>query len=79
MMTTSAIRTKVHEYIDEADSNVLEVIYKLLEVYRQSNTSILTKEQQEEVLKRSVQFKAGEIKSLYLNELSKRVKKKLSS
>jgi hypothetical protein len=76
-MTSSAIRTKVHEYIDEADSNVLEVIYKLLEVYRQVNTSILTKEQQEEVLKRSIQYKAGEIKALSLNELQKRVKKKL--
>jgi len=78
-MTTSAIRTKVHEYIDEADSNVLEVIYKLLEVYRQANTSKLTKEQQEEVLKRSMQYKAGEIKTLSLTEVHKRVKKKLSS
>ncbi len=38
-MTTTAIRTKVHKYIDEADSNVLEVVYKLQEVYRQSNSS----------------------------------------
>ena len=50
-MTTTAIRTKVHKYIDEADSNVLEVVYKLLEVYRQSNASLLTDEQQKKVLK----------------------------
>ena len=58
-MTTTAIRTKVHKYIDEADSNVLEVVYKLLEVYRQSNSSLLTDEQQKEVIKRSAAYKAG--------------------
>jgi hypothetical protein len=44
-MTTTTIRNKVHKYIDEADSNVLEVVYKLLEEYRQSNASLLTEEQ----------------------------------
>ena len=52
-MTTSAIRSTVHKYIDEADSIILEVVYKLLEVYRQNNTSLLSEEQQKEVLKRS--------------------------
>jgi len=78
-MTTAAIRTKVHKYIDEADSNVLEVVYKLLEVYRQSNTSSLTEEQQKEVLKRSALFKAGKMKGYSLPEVRKRVKQKLSS
>jgi hypothetical protein len=78
-MTTTAIRTKVHKYIDEADSNVLEVVYKLLEVYRQSNTSLLTEEQQKEVLKRSALFKAGKMKGYSLTEVRKRVNQKLSS
>lgn len=77
-MTTTAIRTKVHKYIDEADNNVLEVVYKLLEVYRQSNTSLLTNEQQKEVLKRSAQYKAGKIEGYSLAEVKKRIKHKLS-
>ena len=75
-MTTATIRNKVHQYIDEADSNVLEVIYKLLEVYRQSNTSVLTEEQQKEVLKRSALYKAGKIKGYTLEEARTRIKKK---
>ena len=78
-MTTTAIRTKVHKYIDEADSNVLEVVYKLLEVYRQSNTSLLSEEQQKEVLKRSALYKTGKMKANTLSEVRKRVKQKLSS
>ena len=77
-MTTTAIRTKVHKYIDEADSNVLEVVYKLLEVYRQSNSSLLTDEQQKEVLKRSGLYKAGKMKGYTLAEVRKRIKNKLA-
>lgn len=78
-MTTTAIRTKVHKYIDEADNNVLEVVYKLLEVYRQNNSSILTEQQQKEVLKRSASYKAGKIKGLSLSEVRKRVNQKLAN
>jgi hypothetical protein len=78
-MTTKAIRTKVHKYIDEADIKVLEVVYQLLEVYRQSNSSLLTEEQQKEVLKRSALYKAGKIKGYSLTEARKRVKQKLSA
>ena len=78
-MTTTSIRNKVHKYIDEADSNVLEVVFKLLEVYRQSNASLLTEEQQKEVLKRSALYKAGKMKGYSLIEIRKRIKQKLSS
>jgi hypothetical protein len=77
-MTTAAIRTKVHKYIDEADSNVLEVVYKLLEVYRQSNSSLLTDDQQKEVLKRSALYKVGKMKGYSLAEVRKRIKQKLA-
>jgi len=78
-MTTTAIRSKVHKYIDEADSKVLEVVYQLLEVYRQNNSSLLSKEQQKEVLKRSASYKAGKTKGYSLAEARKLVKQKLSS
>ena len=78
-MTTTAIRAKVHKYIDEADVKVLEVVYQLLEVYRQNNTSLITDEQQKEVLKRSALYKAGKIKGYSLSEARKLIKQKLTS
>ncbi len=77
-MTTTAIRSKVHKYIDEADTKVLEVVYQLLEVYRQNNSSLLTEEQQKEVLKRSALYKAGKIKGYSITETRKRIKEKYS-
>ena len=77
-MTTSAIRTKVHKYIDEADNKVLEVVYQLLEVYRQGNSSLMTAEQQKEILNRSALYKAGKIKGFSITEARKRIKQKLS-
>ena len=78
-MTTTAIRSKVHKYIDEADVKVLEVVYQLLEVYRQNNTSLITDEQQKEVLNRSALYKAGKIKGYSISEARKQIKQKLSS
>lgn len=78
-MTTSSIRTKVHKYIDEADANVLDVVYQLLEVYRQGNSSLLTDEQKKEVLTRSESYKAGKTKGFSLSEARKQVKQKLST
>lgn len=75
-MTTTAIRTKVHKYIDEADNDVLEVVYKLLEVYRQSNSSLLSENQQKEVLKRSVLYKTGKNKVYTVAEARKKLNKR---
>jgi hypothetical protein len=78
-MTIAAIRTKVHKYIDEADIKVLEVVQQLLEVYRQNNSSLLTEDQQKEVLKRSALYKEGKTKGYSITEARKLVKQKLSS
>jgi predicted metallopeptidase len=78
-MTISAIRTKVHKYIDEADIKVLEVVHQLLEVYRQNSSGLLTEEQKKEVLKRSALYKAGKTKGYSLSKARKMVKQKLSS
>ncbi|MBK9191185.1 MAG: hypothetical protein IPM77_06530 [Crocinitomicaceae bacterium] len=78
MMTTTAKRSKVHKYIDEADSKILEVVYQLLEVYRQNNLSLISIDQQKEVLKRSALFKSGKSKGYSLEEAKKRIKQKFS-
>jgi hypothetical protein len=72
-MTTAALRTKVHEYIEEADSKVLEVVFKLLEVYRENNSSMLSQKDQEEMVQRSVQYQAGAESGLSLAEVKKKL------
>jgi hypothetical protein len=77
-MNATTLKTKVHKYVDEADAKVLGVICNLLEVYREANESALSKAQQDEVLKRSVEFKKGKIQGSSLAEVRKRLKKKVS-
>jgi hypothetical protein len=72
-MTTSVLRTKVHEYVDEADSKILEVVFKLLEVYRENNASFLSEKDQAEILRRSEQYKTGAESSLTLAEAKKKL------
>ena len=72
-MTTASIRKKVHEYVDEADSNVLDVVYKLLEVYHENKKSYLSAEQKSMVEETAVLYKAGKIKGYSMNEFKKRV------
>lgn len=67
-MTSTAIRTKVLQFIDEADEETLKVIYHLLESTIQNSSSFLTKSQQKEVIKRSAQYKAGNIKGYSISE-----------
>lgn len=78
-MTTTAIRKKVHQYIDEADTSVLEVVWKMLEVIRtnNNNASSLTEEQQSKVMETSALYKAGKMKGYSMDEVRKRVKLKL--
>ena len=72
-MTTSVLRTKVHEYVDEADSKILEVVFKLLEVYRENNSSMLSQKDQEEMIQRSVRYQAGAESNLSLAEAKKKL------
>ena len=60
-MTTTAIRKKVHQYIDEAEENVLEVVYKVLKL-SSHNETILTNAQKQELDKTLVEHKAGKLK-----------------
>ena len=77
-MTTTNIRKKVHQYVDEADNSILEVVYKMLEVYQKSNASLLSDEQQEYAVKTSKLYKEGKMKVYSLEETRGRVQKKLA-
>jgi Spy/CpxP family protein refolding chaperone len=60
-MTTTAIRKKVHQYVDEAEENVLEVVYKMLKLYI-GDESVLTPKQKQELDKTLSDHKAGKLK-----------------
>ncbi|MFN3529032.1 MAG: hypothetical protein ACK417_03820 [Bacteroidia bacterium] len=77
-MTASTIRAQVHQYIDEADDKLLEVVYQLLEAYRQHNATALTDEQQIKVLQRTESYKLGKVNGYALTDARKLVKEKLS-
>lgn len=77
-MTTTTIRTKVHKYIDEADAQVLEVVLKLLEVYKSQNASMLSSEQQMIVMDRAEKYMAGKSKGYSIREAKKILTRKKS-
>ena len=78
-MTKAAMRNKIHQYIDEADVKVVEVIYQLLEVYRQSKAENILEGQKQEILKRSASYKAGKTKAYSVAEARKIIKKKIAN
>jgi hypothetical protein len=77
-MAATSIRKKVHQYVDEADSSILEVVFKMLEVYQKSNASMLSDEQQQYALNTSKLYKAGKMKGYTLKETRGKIQKKLS-
>jgi competence protein ComGC len=78
-MTKAAMRNKVHQYIDEADVKLVEVIYQLLEVYRKSKTESISDIQKQEILKRTASYKTGKTKAYSVAEARKIIKKKISN
>ena len=74
-MTTTAIRKKVHQYIDDAEENVLEAIYRMLKIYvDDGNESLMTKEQKKEIDKRSRLFRQGKLKASSWEEVRQKTR-----
>lgn len=69
-MTTLVLRKKVHQIIDAADSDVLEVVYSILKLRKEESAteSLLTKEQKTELNKTLAEHKAGKLKYHTLTE-----------
>lgn len=76
-MTSTAMRDRVHKYVDEVDIKFLKAVYQLLEIYHQNNSLLTANEQKVEIEKRSKLYKEGKIKSYTLAEARKRIKQKL--
>lgn len=73
-MSTNAMRKKVIEYVNHADENVLEVVYKMLRVYEGDNTSLMNQAQKDEVEKRTTLYKQGKLKTSNWSEVKKKVR-----
>jgi hypothetical protein len=69
------MRKKVIEYVNHADDNVLELVYKMLKMYEDDDdSSLLDKFQKEEVENRSTLMKAGKLKTSLWKDVKKKAK-----
>ena len=77
-MTTLALRKKVHQIVDAADTDVLEVVYSILKLRKEDSAaeSLLTKEQKAELNKTLAEHKAGKLKYYTLSEAKNIIYKK---
>ena len=74
-MTSKTIRKKVIEYINHAEDNVLEAVYKMLKIYEDSDgKSLMTPEQKSEIERRSSLYKQGKLKTGSWSEVKKRTR-----
>ena len=74
-MTTTAIRKKVHQYVDNAEEKVLEAIYNMLRIYvDQGEESMMSREQKNEIDKRSKLYRQGKLKTSGWEEVKKRTR-----
>jgi hypothetical protein len=62
-MTVNALRKKVIDYVNHAEPNVLEAVYKVLQVIEgDDSSSLMNASQKTEVERRSALMKAGQLK-----------------
>lgn len=74
-MTKTALRKKVLQYVETAEENVLEVLYKMLKVYNDDDgLSLMSAQQKLEIDKRAKAHKAGTTKSFSWEESKKRAR-----
>lgn len=75
-MTATAIRKKVHQYVDDIDTNMLEVVYNMLKIYKHEDKSLLTKEQKAELDNTLNEHKSGKLKYYTIEQAKEIIYKK---
>ena len=68
-MTSTALRKKVHQYVDDVDDDLLEVVYNLFKLYKEEDGSLMTKEQKTELDKRAQLYQEGKLKTYSWKEV----------
>ena len=75
-MTKTALKKKVIDYINQADGNVLEVVYNMLRIYEEGDgKSLMNKSQKVEIDNRAELFKQGKIAASSWKEVKMRIVK----
>ncbi len=63
-MTSKTIKKKVIEYINHAEDDVIEAVYKILKIYEDAGgNSLMTTDQKSEIDRRSLLYKQGKLKT----------------
>jgi hypothetical protein len=74
-MTSKVLKKKVIEYINHAEDNVLEAVYKILKIYEDSDRkSLMTSEQKSEIERRSSLYKQGKLTTSSWRDVKKRTR-----
>ncbi len=74
-MSSKILKKKVIEYINRAEDNVIEAVYKMLKIYEDGDSnSLMISEQKSEIEKRSALFKQGKLKTSSWAEVKKRTR-----
>ena len=74
-MTSKTIKKKVIEYINHAEDDVIEAVYKILRIYEDGEgKSLMTPDQKSEIEKRSMLYKQGKLKTSSWNDVKKRTR-----
>lgn len=74
-MTTKTIKKKVIEYINHAEDDVIEAVYKMLKIYQDSDgNSLMTSEQKTEIDRRATLHKQGKLKTSSWEDVVKRTR-----
>ena len=74
-MTSKAIKKKVIEYINHAEDDVIEAVFKMLKIYEDGGgKSLMTTEQKLEIERRSALFRQGSLKTSSWSEVKKRTR-----
>ncbi len=74
-MTTKTIKKKVIEYINHAEDDVIEAVYKMLKIYEDSDgKSLMSTSQKSEIEKRSTLYKSGKLRTSSWSDVKKRTR-----
>jgi hypothetical protein len=69
------MKKKVIEYINHAEDNVIEAVYKMLKIYEDSDgKSLMTTDQKLEIETRSALFRQGKLKTSSWTDVKKRAR-----
>lgn len=78
-MSTSAIRQKLHNYLEVADDKKVKAIYAIMETEVEKNTIDYTNDFKEELDRRYADYKSGKAKMITSQQSKRRIQKILKS